>query len=172
MLPRLLARLLPHRRTMTDFAGRQDRPWHAAFPLPVSNLKDGTLASLTAQELWAVIEQERGAPVGRSYLVVDVRRVDFTESVRCSSPRRFPLLVELYSLPLTHLLIDTLLQPYLFKGAINLPAYSFYPTLPSLLPLFSSYVPFFPSPPVHAHHTDSVSSSSSFSRSHITDTPA
>lgn len=61
--------------------------WHAAFPSPIANLADGSLSSISAEELHALISKEDGASgsIGeRSFLVVDVRRTDFDEPVRFS----------------------------------------------------------------------------------------
>ncbi|GAA5867272.1 hypothetical protein JCM8547_003143 [Rhodosporidiobolus lusitaniae] len=85
---------------------KQEQPWHAAFPSPTAQLSDGSLDSITAEELRDLFTGER---TEGDFLVVDVRRTDFDE------------------------------PPYFIKGAINLPAHSFYQTLPSLLPILSRY---------------------------------
>ncbi|GAA5885071.1 hypothetical protein JCM16303_006390 [Sporobolomyces ruberrimus] len=84
----------------------EEKPWHAAFPAPVSTLKDGSLASITVSQLREKIEQQTDLSK-RDFLVVDVRRTDFEDAF--------------------------------IRGALNLPAQSFYQTLDSLLPILSSY---------------------------------
>ncbi|GAA5896714.1 hypothetical protein JCM8208_007065 [Rhodotorula glutinis] len=90
---------------MSSQAAAPEAPWHAAFPAPKASVVDGTLASLSTDELHQALtasEQSRA-----STLVVDVRRTDF--------------------------------EPAFICGAINLPAHSFYPTLPSLVPILRRY---------------------------------
>ncbi|BGP56220.1 hypothetical protein JCM8202_005777 [Rhodotorula sphaerocarpa] len=82
-----------------------DKPWPAGLPTPTRSLADGSLPTISAQELAAKMRQ--GAAAQGELLVVDVRRTDFEDAF--------------------------------IKGAINLPAHSFYQTLPSLLPILSRY---------------------------------
>ncbi|POY75750.1 hypothetical protein BMF94_1160 [Rhodotorula taiwanensis] len=81
-----------------------DKPWYAAFPAPLRSVAEGTLATMSAQELR---QRLLDGPKEDDLLVVDVRRTDF--------------------------------ETAFIKGAINLPAHSFYQTLPSLVPILSRY---------------------------------
>ncbi|GAA5928871.1 uncharacterized protein JCM15063_003991 [Sporobolomyces koalae] len=91
---------------MADAQRPDEQPWHAAFPTPTSSLKDGTLVSITVDELQKKIRDQPTLDK-RDFLVVDVRRTDFDTGF--------------------------------IRGAINLPAQSFYATLETLLPLLYQY---------------------------------
>jgi arsenical-resistance protein 2 len=94
-------------------------PWHATLPAPRATLAQNSLKALSIEEL-AV--RMRTAPASRKdLLVVDVRRTDF--EVGC------PAFVS------TTFILMCRSQNGFVRGAINLPAQSFYPTLPSLMPL-------------------------------------
>lgn len=74
-------------------------PWYAIFPDPVS-----TPEAITPEGLAALL-RHHAVTLGKDFLVIDVRRVDF--EVAC------------------------------IRGAINLPAHSFYQTLPSIIATLS-----------------------------------
>lgn len=84
----------------------EEKPWHAAFPIPKASLEDSTLSSITVSALRDKMKIQPDLN-GRDFLVVDVRRTDFENAF--------------------------------IRGAVNLPAHSFYPTLDSLVPFLSSY---------------------------------
>lgn len=53
-----------------------EKPWHAAFPTPTRSLDDGSLSTVTAQELREWIARRKSLEE-KGFLVVDVRRTDF-----------------------------------------------------------------------------------------------
>ena len=54
----------------------KEKPWHAAFPAPLSSLENGTLSSITVSQLQEKVKAQRDLSK-RDFLVVDVRRTDF-----------------------------------------------------------------------------------------------
>jgi hypothetical protein len=57
-----------------------EKPWHAAFPTPTRSLDDGSLSTVTAQELREWMTRRKSLEEEKDYLVVDVRRTDFEVS--------------------------------------------------------------------------------------------
>merc|ERR1712080_3801 len=58
-----------------------EKPWHAAFPTPSRSLDNGSLATVTAQELREWIVRRKDLAEEKEFLVVDVRRTDFEEGL-------------------------------------------------------------------------------------------
>ena len=71
---------------MSSQAAAPEVPWHAAFPAPKASFADGTLASLTTDELHHALTASETTKA--STLIVDVRRTDF--EVRSPFPRSSP----------------------------------------------------------------------------------
>lgn len=121
-----------------------DKPWYAAFPAPLRSVAEGTLATMSAQELR---QRLLDGPKEDDLLVVDVRRTDFEvcrpfvlnlwRGKACCARRRrlYPSVVCPQQARLTRSIPPA--QTAFIKGAINLPAHSFYQTLPSLVPILS-----------------------------------
>ncbi|BGP16157.1 hypothetical protein JCM10213v2_004152 [Rhodosporidiobolus nylandii] len=125
-----------------------EAPWHAAFPTPSASIATGTLANISPQELKQKLEYEPDL-AKRSFVVVDVRRTDFEVRAVDSTAGHDRGKVWEEGIPVGEgwtgqvsvgsLLILSLEQNGYIRGAINLPAHSFFPTLPSLLPILSRY---------------------------------
>ncbi|GAA6015361.1 hypothetical protein JCM10207_008962 [Rhodosporidiobolus poonsookiae] len=90
-------------------SGQPETPWHAAFPTPSASLSPSSPSPLASLSA-ADLKQ-------RIDLQPDLSQRDF-------------LVVDVRR---------TDFEDAFIKGAINLPAHSFFPTLPSLLPLLTRY---------------------------------
>lgn len=116
----------------------KEQPWYAALPVPKA-----TPVQLQAEELKKLMDQQPTTESNVTHLVVDVRRTDFEVSSvsalllpaaggsppSACSRRTIRQLMQLPSL-----------QDAFIQGAVNLPAQSFYQTLPSLIPLLTRQV--------------------------------
>ena len=91
--------------------------WAATFPVPQSNPP-----TIDPEELAELIRTKQG---GKDFLVVDVRRTDFEVTNH-------------HILILNEAVTARSYETAFIRTAINLPAHSFYQTLPSLLPLLQS----------------------------------
>ncbi|KAG8986435.1 hypothetical protein FRB90_003999, partial [Tulasnella sp. 427] len=85
--------------TSTTTTSTTTAPWYAIFPDPLS-----TPQAITPEGL-ATLLRHNAVTLGKDFLIIDVRRVDF--EVAC------------------------------IRGAINLPAHSFYQTLPGIIAVIS-----------------------------------
>jgi len=99
---------------------KAQRPWFEAYPPP----KNPQPETVPREELrqWFL----QGQKPGKDFILVDVRREDFEVS------RENPELALFLGL------VHNLLQGGTIKGAVNLPAQSIYPSIPTLYALFKA----------------------------------
>ncbi|CEQ39147.1 SPOSA6832_00650, partial [Sporobolomyces salmonicolor] len=118
----------------------EETPWHAAFPTPTASLSNSTLSSISAPELRELVLAQPELEQ-REFLVVDVRRTDFEVRFISRSFERTRKEAELTGGDVGCSLPGGCrrAQDAFIKGAVNFPAHSFYPTLPSVLPILSRY---------------------------------
>jgi arsenical-resistance protein 2 len=100
--------------------------WTDAFPAPRSSP-----GGISNEELAQIVKTKQA---GKDYLVVDVRRTDF--EVRHGQIYLL-INVQVQAHILTCPTFCNTLQHYAIPSAINLPAHSFYPTLPGVLSILS-----------------------------------